>query len=73
MLADICPDSATYLQWISVELSSDNRKSLYCPPGVAHGFQTLCDRCIVCYLTDEFYTPEPEAPVHWNDPKLNIK
>ena len=73
VLADVRPASPTYLQWISVELSGDNRKSLYCPPGVAHGFQTLCDQCVVHYLVSEFYTPEAEAPVCWNDPQLNIK
>ena len=73
VLADVRPNSPTYLQWIGVKLSGDNRKSLYCPPGVAHGFQTLCDQCIVCYLVGEFYTPEVEVPVRWNDPKLNIK
>ena len=73
VLADVRSGSPTCLQWVGVELSGDNRKSLYCPPGVAHGFQTLCDKCIVCYLIDEFYTPEAAATVHWNDPKLNIE
>lgn len=73
VLADVRSDSPTYLRWVGVELSGDNQKSLYCPPGVAHGFQTLCEQCIVCYQMDEFYTPEAEASVRWNAPKLDIK
>lgn len=72
VIADIRPDSPTYLQWQGLELSADNYKMLYIPSGVAHGFQTLEDDTIVYYQLGEFFMPEYYDGVRWNDPKLGI-
>lgn len=73
VLADIRPQSPTYLKWIATELSEDNGKMLYIPSGVAHGFQTLEDNSVVYYQLGEFFMPEYYNGVRWNDPKLGIE
>lgn len=73
VLADIRPDSPTYLQWIGTELTENNNKMLYIPAGVAHGFQTLQDDSVMYYQLGEFFMPEYYSGVRWNDPKLAIK
>lgn len=73
VIADIRPDSGTYLQWIGTELTEDNNKMLYIPAGVAHGFQTLTENSVVYYQLGEFFMPDYYSGVRWNDPKLNIK
>ena len=72
VLADIRPNSPTYLQWTAVELSQDNAKTVYVPAGVAHGFQTLKDDTLIYYQLSEFFMPDYYAGVRWNDPKLGI-
>ena len=72
VIADIRPDSKTYLKWIGTELTEDNGKALYIPAGVAHGFQTLTEDATVFYQLGEFFMPDYYAGVRWNDPKLNI-
>lgn len=69
---DLRPESATYKQWLGVELSSDNNHLLYIPPGVAHGFLTLADNTEVSYHISEFYVPELAAGVRWDDPAFAI-
>lgn len=73
VIVDLRPDSATYLRWIGVELSAANRAMLYVPEGFAHGFQTLTDDAEVAYQVTEFYSPEHERGVRWDDPALNIR
>lgn len=73
VIADIRPDSPSYLKWIATELSEENGKILYVPSGVAHGFQTLVDDTTVFYQLGEFFMPEFYSGVRWNDPKLGIK
>lgn len=73
VIADIRPQSPTYLKWIATELSEDNGKMLYIPSGVAHGFQTLEENSIVYYQLGEFFMPEYYSGVRWNDPKLEIE
>lgn len=69
---DVRQDSATYLQWFGLELSADNHRMLCIPKGFAHGFQTLVDDSEVFYMASEFYHPESEKGLRWDDPKLAI-
>ncbi len=69
---DLRPDSATFKQWLAVELTADNRRALYIPEGLAHGFQTLCDNTEVFYQMVEFYHPEAARGVRWDDPTFGI-
>ncbi len=72
VVVDLRPASPTYRQWLPVELSADNHRMLYVPPGLAHGFQTLVDQTEVFYQICEFYHPESARGVRWNDPTFNI-
>jgi dTDP-4-dehydrorhamnose 3,5-epimerase len=70
---DLRPTSPTYRQWAAVELDADNRRALYIPEGLAHGFQTLQDNTEVLYQMSEFYHPEAAGGVRWNDPAFGIR
>lgn len=72
VIIDLRSDSPTYLQWFSIELTSDNRKMLYIPEGFAHGFQTLEDNTEVFYQMSEYYHPENAKGIRWNDPTIDI-
>lgn len=72
VVVDIRENSPTYHQWIGIELSADNYRSLYIPKGFAHGFITLCDDVELHYLMNNYYHPEAAAGIHWNDPSLAI-
>ena len=72
VVLDIRPDSSTFLQHISVELNSENCRSLYVPSGCAHGFQTLAENSDVRYQMSDEYVPELAAGIRWDDPVLNI-
>jgi dTDP-4-dehydrorhamnose 3,5-epimerase len=72
VIVDLRPESPTYLQWLGVELTAKNRRTLYVPAGFAHGFQTLEDATEVFYLMSEFHTPEAEAGARWDDPAFGI-
>jgi dTDP-4-dehydrorhamnose 3,5-epimerase len=69
---DLRPDSATFRQWVGLELSPENGRALYVPRGVAHGFQTLCDDTEVAYQISAEYSPEHARGVCWDDPLLGI-
>jgi len=69
---DLRPGSTTYLAWHGVELSADNRRGLYLPAGLAHGFQTLTDDCEVHYLMGHVYVPEAASGVRWDDCAFGI-
>ena len=73
VVADLRPDSPTYLKWVAQELSADNRFSLLIPPGVAHGFLSLRPDSEVLYLMSETYRPDCSAGVRWDDPALGIR
>jgi dTDP-4-dehydrorhamnose 3,5-epimerase len=73
VIVDICPDSPSFKQWISVELTADNRKMLYIPGGMAHGFQTLVDNTEVFYQMSEFYHPDSAKGLRWDDPDFAIE
>ena len=73
VVVDARRESATYLQWTGVELSEENGVMIYVPAGFAHGYQTLTDAANVLYLVSEFYTPELEGGLRYDDPNLGIK
>lgn len=70
---DLRKDSPTYCQWFGTELSADNRKGLYIPPGCAHGFITLMDDTDVNYLMGETYHADLARGARWNDPAFAIE
>jgi dTDP-4-dehydrorhamnose 3,5-epimerase len=70
--ADLRPDSDSYRRWHGVELSADNRRGLYLPAGLAHGFQTLTEDCEVQYLMGHVYVSEAARGVRWDDPAFAI-
>lgn len=73
VIIDLRKSSSTFLSWVGVELTADNRRSLYIPEGFAHGFQTLEDNSEVFYQMSEEYHPECARCIRWNDPEFNIK
>jgi dTDP-4-dehydrorhamnose 3,5-epimerase len=73
VIIDLRNDSATFLQYFGVELSSSNKKMIYIPEGFAHGFQALTDDCELLYHHSQFYLPGVEAGIKYNDPKINIE
>lgn len=73
VIVDIRKDSKTYLQWFGTNLSAENKKTLYIPPGFAHGFQTLTDNVELIYQHSAYYMPDFEAGLLYNDIELNIE
>jgi len=74
VIIDLRADSATYRQWLAVELSGNGRHSmLYVPEGFAHGFQTLEDDSEVFYQMSEFYSPPSGRGVRWDDPAFAVR
>jgi dTDP-4-dehydrorhamnose 3,5-epimerase len=71
--ADIRPDSASFGRWVGVELSAENRRQLWVPPGLAHGFLVLSESAEVLYKTTDFYAPGYEQIIRWDDPTLAIR
>ena len=69
---DIRPGSSTYGGWVGVTLSDANRKSIYIPPGFAHGFCVVSPEAEVIYKTTEEYAPDHEQGIRWDDPALGI-
>lgn len=69
---DIRKGSPSYKQWISVELSADNYKQLYIPKGFAHGFLALTDDVEVQYKVDEYYSPDCDRGIQYNDPDIAV-
>ena len=69
---DLRPDSPTYLRYFAAELTAESRRSVYIPPGCAHGYQSLVDDVEIFYLTSDYYTPELEIGVRPEDPALGI-
>ena len=69
---DLRPESPTYKKWVAVELSAVNKKQLLIPRRMGHGFVTLTDDVEFLYKADNFYAPEADGGIRWNDPELNI-
>ncbi len=72
VVLDLRPGSPTFGKSFGAELSAENRRMMYVPKGCAHGFVTLTDDAEAVYLVDEFYSPEHERGVRWNDPRFSI-
>lgn len=70
---DLRRNSATFGQWYGVELTAENKKQFYLPPGFAHGFMVLSDEAEFCYKTTDFYHPDDEGGLMWNDPDINVE
>jgi len=69
---DIRRDSPTFGKWVGQELSVDNKRQLWIPPGLAHGYLVLSDSADFLYKTTDYYAPEHERCIAWNDPTLAI-
>jgi dTDP-4-dehydrorhamnose 3,5-epimerase len=72
IIVDLRPESATYLQHISVELSADNHRGIYIPERFAHGYQALEDNTELIYHAGEFFTPEAVGGLPFDDPRLAV-
>ena len=70
---DIRTSSPTYGQHVAVELTGENHRMFYVPPGFAHGFLVLSETCYFCYKCTDVYHPETEGGLMWNDPALGIE
>ena len=69
---DLRPGSSTYKGWVGLELTAQNRRTLYIPEGCAHGYQTLADDTEMCYQTSQPYTPECTRGVRYDDAAFRI-
>ena len=69
---DIRADSKSFGEWVGVELTADNNRQLWIPEGYAHGFQVISDSAVFLYKTTNFYSPEHERCIRWDDPTLSI-
>ena len=69
---DLRKDSATYGKWFGVELTEENKKQFYIPQGFAHGFLVLSELAEFCYKCTDFYHPNDEGGLAWNDPEIGV-
>ena len=69
---DLRHDSPTYKQWEAVVLSAENKKQLLIPRGFGHGFVTLTDEVEFLYKADNYYAPEADGGIRWNDPEIAV-
>lgn len=69
---DLRKDSPTYKKWVSVKLSAENKKQIFIPKGFAHGFLTLTDDVEIMYKCDEFYSPECDGGIRFDDPEIGV-
>lgn len=69
---DLRKKSPTYKQWVAVELSADNKKQFLIPRGFGHGFVTLTDDVEFLYKADNYYAPEADGGIRWNDPDIAV-
>ena len=69
---DIRKSSPTFGQWVGAELSEDNQHQLWVPPGFAHGFLVLSESADFLYKTTDYYAPQHERSIAWNDPSIGI-
>lgn len=69
---DLRRSSPTFGRWVASELTEDNRRQLWVPPGFAHGFLVLSESADVLYKTTDYYAPEHERCIRWDDPEIGI-
>ncbi len=72
LILDLRPGSPTFGQSFGADLTAENRRMMYVPKGFAHGFVTLVDDTEALYFVDEFYSPECERGIRWNDPRFRL-
>ncbi len=72
VVADVRPESPTYGQWVGEILSAQNQRQMWVPPGLAHGFLVLSENAELLYKTTDYYAPQFEKCIAWNDATLNI-
>ena len=72
VIVDVRATSSTFGQWVGAELTADNRRQLYIPVGIAHGFQTLCDASEVFYQISSDHNPASARGLRWDDPAVRI-
>ena len=72
VVVDIRPDSPTFGRWVGAELSGANHRQMWIPAGLAHGFLVTSDSADFLYKTTDYYRPESEGSVRWDDPDLAI-
>ena len=70
---DLRPGSETYGKWYGIELTAENKKQFLIPKGFAHGFLVLSDEAEFCYKCDDFYHPNDEGGIAWNDPTIGVR
>lgn len=70
---DLRKNSPTFKQWVGVELSAENKKQLLIPRGFGHGFVTLTDDVEFLYKADNYYAPDADAGIRWNDPDIGVE
>ena len=70
---DLRPGSETYGKWYGIELTAENKKQFLIPKGFAHGFLVLSDEAEFCYKCDNFYHPNDEGGIAWNDPTIGVR
>jgi dTDP-4-dehydrorhamnose 3,5-epimerase len=73
VIVDIRPNSMNYRRWFGTQLTAENRRSLFIPPGFAHGFVTLSDATEVYYMISVSHAPEHSRGYRWNDPAFGIQ
>ena len=73
VILDLRQDSPSFGQWFGAELTAENRRMMYVPKGFAHGFLTLEANTEAFYMVTEFYAPEMERGIRWNDPRFRIE
>jgi dTDP-4-dehydrorhamnose 3,5-epimerase len=69
---DLRRGSRTFGKWVGVELSAENKRMLWIPPGFAHGFQVLSESADLLYKASDYYAPHAERSILWNDPLIGI-
>ena len=72
-MLDLRRSSPSFGRWESFELSSENHEQLWIPKGFAHGFAVLSETALFCYKVDEYYNPQDEGGIKWDDPALGIE
>lgn len=73
IIVDLRPESPTYLEHVTIELDEDNQRALYVPERFAHGYQTLSENTHTSYQVGEFYAPQHEGGLKYDDPRLGLK
>jgi len=73
VVVDIRQDSPTYGKWVGIELSAENHQQLWIPPKLAHGFLVLSETAEFLYKTSDYYHPQSEVCLAWNDPAVGIE